>query len=113
MRFKGGLAIFVAAIALTPATASAAVRYASASGSDAPGAPCSQSSPCSVTRAITSAADNDTVQLAPDEYTLTGSRIDVTANNLTIQGPATVGDPSTFIPYLMFGADPGGLAGYR
>ncbi|MFM8763133.1 MAG: choice-of-anchor Q domain-containing protein, partial [Solirubrobacterales bacterium] len=110
MRLKGGLAIFVAAIALTPATATAAVRYASASGS---GVACSQASPCSVTQAITGAADNDTVQLAPDEYTLTGSRIDVTANNLTIQGPATVGDPSTFIPYLMFGADPGGLAGYR
>ncbi|MBU6336779.1 MAG: fibronectin type III domain-containing protein [Acidobacteria bacterium] len=62
---------------------------------------------------MTGAANGDTVQLAADEYNLSGIRVDVTANDLTIQGPGPVGDASTFIPYLMFGGDPGTTSGYR
>ena len=111
MRFRGGLAIFVAALALVPATASAAIRYTSPTGS---GSACSQAAPCSFTTGVTGAADGDTVQLTADEYGLFGQRVDVNANNLTIQGPGPVGNQSTFIPYLMFGDDPGGATlGYR
>ena len=105
MRVKLSLGITAAALALAPASASAAVRYASATGS---GVACSQASPCTVTQAINGAADNDKVWLAADEYNLSGTRINVWANNLTIQGPGSVGDASTFIPYLMFGADNAG-----
>jgi len=67
-----------------------------------------------VTQAINGAADDDKVRLAADEYDLSGARINVYANNLTIQGPGAVGDASTFIPYLMFGSDnPGVTSGLR
>jgi len=97
----------VSILALAPSFASAAIRHTSPTGS---GTACSQASPCSFEQGVTSASDDDTVQLQPDEYDLTGLQVDVTANNLTIQGPGPVGDPLTFIPYLMFGGDSIGAA---
>ncbi|MFZ9668437.1 MAG: choice-of-anchor Q domain-containing protein [Solirubrobacterales bacterium] len=104
----GVLAVSILAIA--PSLASAAIRYTSPTGS---GTACSEASPCSFVQGVTAASDGDTVQLRAEEYSLAGQRVDVSANNLTIQGPGPVGDASTFIPYLMFGDDPGGALGYR
>ena len=114
MRTLRGVAIVVAMLAAAPVSASAATRYATASGS---GFACSQAAPCGVKTAIESAANGDTIELAADEYNLVGASpggvpdykgtIQVAASNLTIKGPDSVGDASTHVPFLLFsGNDP-------
>lgn len=109
MRSWGVAIVITAMLAAVPATASAATRYASGSGS---GIACSQAAPCGVKQAIEAAGDGDTVELAPDEYNLVGSApggvdnnqgfIQVFAENLVIKGPDSVGDASTHVPFLLF-----------
>ncbi|MFM9022888.1 MAG: choice-of-anchor Q domain-containing protein, partial [Solirubrobacterales bacterium] len=99
MRFKGGLAIFVAAIALTPATASAAVRYTSPGGS---GLACSQASPCSLLDALGVANSGDEIRLQAAEYDIAGSLPSITQLNLTISGPPGRYTPSEDIAFLRF-----------
>ncbi|MFM9127320.1 MAG: choice-of-anchor Q domain-containing protein, partial [Solirubrobacterales bacterium] len=98
MRFKGGLAIFVAAIALTPASATAAIRYTTPTGS---GLACAQASPCSLTQGVTGRGSGDEVRLTADEYYLNTT---LTANvaNLTISGPPGRYAPADFRAFIFF-----------
>ena len=82
--------------------ASAATRYATPTGA---GAACSESAPCSIRVAIENASDNDTVRLAVGEYALDTQQLQVTADNLTIEGPDTIGDSTTHVAFVLFGAD--------
>ena len=98
MRFRGGIAVFVAAIALAPATASAAIRYTSPTGS---GTACSQASPCSLTDGVGGASAGDEVRLTADQYTLT-SQLVISVPNLTISGPPGRYSPSQFQAFMIF-----------
>ena len=93
-------AVALAGLLLLPAGASAATRYASPTGS---GTACTEADPCAVTPAIENAAPGDTVQLAAGNYLLSGQQIRVLANDVTIQGPAGVADPSSQDAFLLFG----------
>lgn len=93
----GALAVITATLGSQFANA-ATIRYATPTGT---GTACTQTSPCSVTEAVVSAGDGDTVQLAAEEYNLS-STLAIIANNLTIRGPAGINNPGDHIPYLIF-----------
>ena len=91
-------------VAAGPAAA-VTTRYASPTGS---GVACTQSNPCTLPQAVSGASDGDVVQLTADEYYLT-SQLDITADDLTIQGPEGVTDSSSFLAYLIFPEAPIGV----
>ncbi|MFM8884767.1 MAG: choice-of-anchor Q domain-containing protein [Solirubrobacterales bacterium] len=85
-------------LALVPASAPAAIRYTTPTGS---GLACSQASPCSLTQGVTGAAAGDEVRLTADEYYLNTT---LTANvaNLTISGPPGRYAPADFRAFIFF-----------
>lgn len=91
----------LAALAVVP-VASAAVRYASPSGTAAAATGCLQAAPCSLTQALTSLAASTTVVLASGDYTLP-SRVDITAPAVTITG-----DTSGLRPRIAYTGDGSG-----
>ncbi|MBU3673513.1 MAG: fibronectin type III domain-containing protein [Solirubrobacteraceae bacterium] len=98
MRLWGGLVLVAATLALVPASASAAIRYTTPTGS---GSACSQASPCSLTQGVSGASAGDEVRLTADEYYLDST---LTANvaNLTISGPPGVYAPSDSRAFIFF-----------
>lgn len=94
--------LLLAMLAGIPAAHGATTRYASPTGS---GTECTEAAPCTLAEAVTNAGDGDTVQLTADEYVLT-SVLDIGANDLTIQGPMSVTDSSSFLAYLLFSGIP-------
>jgi hypothetical protein len=98
MSLRGGLAVFIAATVIAPATASAAVRYTAPTGS---GSACSEASPCSLPTGVSGASAGDEVRMTADEYSLT-SQLEITVPNLTISGPPGRYTPSQFQAFMIF-----------
>ncbi len=98
MRLRGGIAVFIAATVIAPATASAAMRYTAPSGS---GSACTEASPCSLPTGVSGASAGDEVRMTADEYNLT-SQLEITVPNLTIAGPPGRYTPSQFQAFMIF-----------
>jgi hypothetical protein len=82
--------IAVASLLAAAASASAANRYASPTGTSAE--PCSQVSPCDVVTAVNSAAANDDITIEPGTYNVSTALTDG-GNFLTIHGQAGLPRP--------------------
>jgi hypothetical protein len=88
MRVVKAVAVAVLCGAI-PATATAAVRHATPTGTG--GEPCLELFPCSLSTAVGGAANGDQVLLASGTYTVTSSLVITTS--ISVEGPASPGLP--------------------
>jgi hypothetical protein len=94
VRRIGAVAVALAAIAASPAAASATDLYASPSGTSSP--TCGQAAPCDILTAVNSATQGDTVIVEPGTYTPSVSLDDTGAG-----GPITIeGEPGASTPVI-------------
>lgn len=99
----GTIAVSAASLGVAQSAGAAGIRYTAPTGT---GTACSQASPCSLPEAVNIANDGDTIQMVAEDYEL-HSPLNITANNLTIAGPAGMMPPGSNIAFLVFDRDPG------